>query len=75
MRQIYWDNITPDFIFVAKILTSGYIPLSAVITKKKFAKKIYNKFERLLHGSTFQGHSLGVAAAIATQKIVTEDKM
>ena len=52
-----WDNITPDFIFVAKILTSGYIPLSAVITKKKFAAKIYNKFERLLHGSTFQGLS------------------
>lgn len=70
-----WDGITPDFIFVAKILTSGYVPLSAVITKKKFAIKIYNKFERLLHGSTFQGHSLGIAAAIATQKIVTKERM
>ena len=50
--------MTPDFIFVAKTLTAGHIPLSAVITKKKFREKIIAKFGRVLHCTTFQGHSL-----------------
>ena len=68
---IDWDDITPDFVTFGKTLTSGYIPLSIVITKKKYLQKIKEKFGNiLLPSSTYQGHSLGVVAAIETQKIV-----
>tara|TARA_B110000967_G_scaffold125475_1_gene128280 strand:+ start:487 stop:1779 length:1293 start_codon:yes stop_codon:yes gene_type:complete len=69
-----YDKITPDFIFVGKTLTGGHIPLSAVITKKKFRNAIINKFGRLLHSTTFQGHSLGIAAALSAQKIIHQNK-
>ena len=65
-----YDKVTPDFIFVGKTLTAGHIPLSAVITKRKFRQKIIKKFSRVLHSTTFQGHSLGISAALSAQKII-----
>ena len=69
-----YDKVTPDFIFVAKTLTAGHIPLSAVITKK-FREKIIAKFGRVLHSTTFQGHSLGIAAGLSVQKIIHKNKI
>ncbi len=70
-----YDKVTPDFIFVAKTLTAGHVPLSAVITKKKFREKIIAKFDRVLHSTTFQGHSLGIAAGLSAQKIIHKNKI
>ena len=42
--SIDWDNITPDFVTFGKTLTSGYVPLSIIITKKKYLNKIKNFF-------------------------------
>jgi adenosylmethionine-8-amino-7-oxononanoate aminotransferase len=70
-----YDKVTPDFITVAKCLTAGYAPLSAVITKSKFEKQIKKKFGSILHSTTNQGHSLGVAAALEVQKIIHSDKI
>ena len=69
-----WDKITPDFIFVAKALSAGYVPMSAVVTRKKYEQKILDKFGRVLHSTTNQGHSLGIAASLACQKIITKKK-
>ena len=69
--SIDWDNITPDFVTFGKTLTSGYVPLSIIITKKKYLMEIKNRFGAiLLPSSTYQGHTLGITAAIASQKIV-----
>lgn len=70
-----YDGVTPDFLTVSKTLTAGYIPLSAVVTKKKFRSQILNKFHRIYHGTTNQGHALGLASAIACQKIINNNKM
>ena len=40
-----YDKVTPDFIFVAKTLTAGHIPLSAVITKNLERKLSRNLVE------------------------------
>ena len=73
--SIDWDNVTPDFVTFGKTLTSGYVPLSIIITKKKYLNKIKDKFGSiLLPSSTYQGHSLGVAAALGAQKIVNNSK-
>ena len=70
-----YDKVTPDFITVAKCLTAGYVPLSAVITRSKFEKNIKNFFGGMLHSTTNQGHSLGIAAALEAQKIIHSKKM
>ena len=39
LYYVDYENITPDFITFGKTLTSGYIPLSVIITRSKFLKK------------------------------------
>jgi adenosylmethionine-8-amino-7-oxononanoate aminotransferase len=62
------DNVEPDFLFIGKTLTSGYVPLNAVLLGKK-VNDILSSTTRVQHSTTHQGHSLGVAAAIAVQSI------
>ncbi len=69
-----FDGITPDFIFIGKTLAAGYGALSAVITSSKIENIIKNGQGRLQHTTTHQAHSLGVAAALATQKIIHNDE-
>jgi len=70
-----WDEITPDFVCVGKNLGAGYAPLSAVITSAKMESAIAAGSGRVLHGHTYQGYSLGVAAALAVQRQVHEDAL
>ena len=67
-----YDQITPDFLFVGKTLSSGYAPISAVIISELMSKEL-ETLERIQHSTTHQGHSLGVAAAIAVQSIVKDN--
>ena len=68
-----WDNVSPDFIFIGKTLAAGYSSLSAVITSSEFENVIKNGQGRIQHTSTHQGHSIGVAAALAVQEIIHND--
>ena len=69
-----WDGITPDFIFMGKTIAAGYAPISAVVTSDKVEKIIKNGQGRLQHTTTHQAYSLGVAAALAVQKIIHTDQ-
>ena len=71
-------DIEPDLITVAKGLTSGYAPLSAVIVNKRVsdvmeaATPIVGAFS---HGYTYSGHPISVAAANAVLDIVEREKL
>ena len=67
---IDWDKITPDFIFMGKTLAAGYSPVSALVTKNSIANTIKKKFGSIQFSTTHQGHSIGVAASLAVQKII-----
>ena len=69
-----WDKVRPDFIFIGKTLAAGYGALSAVITSSKVESNIKKFQGRLQHTTTYQGHSLSAAGALAVQKIVHNDK-
>lgn len=64
------DNIKPDFMFLGKSLGCGYIPLSAVLTTRRFFDVISNGSGRIETSCTFQGHSIAAAAALEVQKII-----
>ena len=69
-------NITPDLITTAKGLTSGTVPMGAVLAKGK----IYDEFMtgpegtiEFFHGYTYSGHPLAAAAGCATLDVYVED--
>jgi taurine--2-oxoglutarate transaminase len=69
------DNwgVVPDIITTAKGITSGYVPLGAVIVREKIAK--YFDDHVLSAGLTYNGHALACAAALATIEAYEEDKI
>ncbi len=69
------DNwgVTPDIITTAKGITSGYVPLGAVIVSEKIAKYFDDKY--LYAGLTYNGHALACAAALATIEVYEEDHL
>lgn len=67
------DNwqVQPDIITTAKGLTSGYVPLGAVIVSEKISKFFDDKM--LYCGLTYSAHPLACAAAVATIDVYEED--
>lgn len=67
-----WKTV-PDIITTAKGITSGYLPLGAVIVSEPIAKFFDDKY--LYAGLTYNGHALSCAAALATIEVYTEDRL
>ncbi len=55
----------PDFITVAKGLTSGYAPLGAMIASDRIMEPFLEPGASFLHGFTFAGHPVSCAVAMA----------
>ncbi len=65
-------DITPDIIVSAKGLTSGYIPLSAVIISDRLIQAVGGDSERgavFSNGFTYSGHPVSCAAALANMDV------
>lgn len=61
------EMIDPDIICVGKGMSGGYSPAAAVIVSQKLADVFRDKdgIPRLLHGHTYAGNPVSVAASIA----------
>jgi taurine--2-oxoglutarate transaminase len=66
-------GIRPDIVTCAKGLTSGYMPLGAVIVSDAIAK--YFETNMLWGGLTYSGHPVSCAAAVANLRIYEEEKL
>ncbi|MGY4691474.1 aminotransferase family protein [Salibacterium sp. K-3] len=70
-----WDVI-PDMMTVAKGITSGYIPLGAVVMKEDFRDELSDLSDGVLfHGFTYSGHATSCATALKTIEILEKDKI
>jgi len=65
-----WD-IVPDLITMAKGLTSGYVPLAAVVVSEPIAEYFDDKM--LFCGLTYSSHPLACAAGVATLEVYQEE--
>ncbi|MBP0616357.1 aspartate aminotransferase family protein [Jiella mangrovi] len=65
------DGIVPDFITVAKGLTSGYAPLGAVLMADHVYQTIADGAGEALigHGYTYSGHPVSAAVGLAVLKL------
>ncbi len=66
-------GIKPDIVTCAKGLTSGYMPLGAVIVSDEIAR--YFETHMLWGGLTYSGHPVCCAAAVANLSIYEEEKI
>lgn len=66
-------NVVPDIITTAKGITSGYVPLGAVIVSEPIASFFEDKM--LWCGLTYSGHPLACAAGVATLEVYEEDHL
>ncbi|MEE1567886.1 MAG: aminotransferase class III-fold pyridoxal phosphate-dependent enzyme, partial [Arenicellales bacterium] len=66
-------DITPDIITCAKGITSGYVPLGAVLISDRLISQVGGDSERgavFSNGYTYSGHPVACAAAIANMDII-----
>ena len=66
-------GIKPDIVTSAKGLTSGYMPLGAVVVSKPVAD--YFETNMLWGGLTYSGHPVSCAAAIANLSVYEEEQI
>ncbi|UCE16714.1 MAG: aspartate aminotransferase family protein [Candidatus Bathyarchaeota archaeon] len=67
-------NIKPDIITLAKGITSGYIPLGAIMMCKEIADSFAHP-PYFMHSYTYSGHALACAVALATIDVYYEKKL
>jgi taurine--2-oxoglutarate transaminase len=66
----HWD-VVPDMITAAKGITSGYLPLGAVIVSERIAQ--FFEEHTFWGGLTYSGHPMSCAAGLATLQVYEED--
>ena len=68
-------DIIPDMITTAKGITSGYMPLGALMISDRLMENIKKESNLLFHGFTYSGHPACCAAAIKNIEIIKRDKI
>jgi len=65
----------PDIITCAKGLTSGYVPLGAMIATDRLAEPFLKDTSWFAHGITFGGHPVAAAVALANLDIFEREDL
>ena len=68
-------DIVPDIITCAKGITSGYMPLGAVLFSDKLLNDIKKESALFFHGYTYSGHPACCAAGLKNIEIIKRDKI
>jgi adenosylmethionine-8-amino-7-oxononanoate aminotransferase len=67
------EDVSPDFLCVAKGLTGGYLPLAATLTTEEVYAAFLGRPEEgrtFYHGHTYTGNPLGAAVALANLELL-----
>jgi adenosylmethionine-8-amino-7-oxononanoate aminotransferase len=64
-------DLDPDVIVTAKALTSGYVPMGAVLVHDRVVEMLEGTAFR--HGFTYNGHPVGAAVALANLDIIERE--
>ncbi|MCY4038853.1 MAG: aminotransferase [Hyphomicrobiales bacterium] len=66
-------DIQPDLISMAKGLSSGYQPISAVALGKRMSETFLKADEELVHGFTYSGHPVAAAVALKNLEVIESE--
>jgi putrescine aminotransferase len=65
----------PDFLTLAKAITSGYQPLGALMVSDRVAEVFIEKGGEFAHGYTYSGHPVAAAVALANLEILQKERI
>jgi ornithine--oxo-acid transaminase len=69
-------GITPDIVVLAKALSGGLVPVSAVLMTDVIHNSVFSSFKRsIVHASTFSENSLSMRAGLATLDVLEEESL
>ena len=68
-------NLSPDMMTLAKGLTSGYLPMSAVMVGDRVADRLIADGGEFCHGFTYSGHPVAAAVALANLELIEREDM
>ncbi len=68
-------GIKPDMMTLAKGITSGYLPLSAVMLHDRVAEVMINDAGEYYHGFTYSGHPVSCAVALKNIEILESENL
>ncbi|NJR14122.1 MAG: aminotransferase class III-fold pyridoxal phosphate-dependent enzyme [Phyllobacteriaceae bacterium] len=66
-------GIEADTMTTAKALTSGYMPLSALLVSDRVARVLEDKGGEFYHGYTYAGHPVACAVALKNLEIIERE--
>jgi len=69
-------GIEPDIVILAKALSGGLVPVSAVLMSDAVHQSVFSSFKRsIVHASTFSENSLSMRAGLATLDVLERESM
>lgn len=68
-------GIKPDFMPIAKGLSSGYLPIGGVMVSDRVAEVLIDKCGEFAHGYTYSGHPVAAAVALKNLEILRDEKI
>ena len=70
------EGVTPDVLVTAKGITSGYLPLGAMLFREELFQTLLAKGDdAFFHGYTYTGHPVACAAALANLDIIERERL
>ncbi len=68
------ENVTPDFLCLAKGITGGYLPLAATMTTQRVFDGFLGEGCTFYYGHSYTANQLGCAAALASLSVFREER-
>jgi ornithine--oxo-acid transaminase len=69
-------GLDPDIVVLAKALSGGLIPVSAVLMSDEVYKSVYNSLKRaIVHTSTYSENGLAMRAGLATLEVLERESL
>jgi ornithine--oxo-acid transaminase len=69
-------DVHPDMIVMAKALSGGLVPCSAVLMSDKVYEAVYNSLKRsIVHTSTFSENAMSMRAGLATLDVLERENL
>ncbi|MEH6566412.1 MAG: aspartate aminotransferase family protein [Halopseudomonas sp.] len=68
-------DLTPDFMPIAKGMTSGYLPMGGVVVSDRVADTLIEHGGEFFHGYTYSGHPAAAAVGLENLRIMRDEKL
>jgi putrescine aminotransferase len=65
----------PDFMTMAKALSSGYLPIGGLMVGERVARVLIDRGGEFFHGFTYSGHPAACAVAVANLQIFRRERI